>query len=280
MDNPYKSETKVNPQKEDGHRQINNDCFHALMAMRLSGAVYQIILTVIDKTWGYSKHYTTISLNEFQAATHLTRQSVSQAIKRAEQLRIIIVGRDGTKCNTYMFNKYWDTWLASQVNHTSKDNQLVKQIIPNWSSKSHQSSQANHTRASQVAEPTTEPVNKYINKTINKTIKKGPVDKLIIPDYIDKALWEDFIDMRKKLRKPPTDRAQALLLKDLERYRQAGDDPNEILRMSIKNSWLGLFPLKKGGQNGTYKQVTTGHSGRYKTPEEYLSKRKGVATDK
>ncbi len=46
--------------------------------------------------------------------------------------------------------------------------------------------------------------------------------------------------MRKRL-STPTERAVQLLVKDLEKYKIDGDDPNEIINQSIKNGWKGLF---------------------------------------
>ena len=93
-----------------------------------------------------------------------------------------------------------------------------------------------------------------VTVTQQKRVEKSRIDNINIqvPDFVDKELWNDFLDMRKKLRKPATDKAQELLIKDLGKLNADGDDPNEVLRQSIKNSWQGLFPLK-GGQNGVYK---------------------------
>ena len=77
--------------------------------------------------------------------------------------------------------------------------------------------------------------------------------KVILPDFINKELWDDFLEMRKKNKKAPTEKAKELLIKDLEKFRDAGDDPNEVLKQSIKNSWQGLFPLKEFNKNGVYK---------------------------
>ena len=75
-----------------------------------------------------------------------------------------------------------------------------------------------------------------VKENINKTI--------YIPEYIDKELWNDFLEMRKKIKKPPTDRAKELLIKDLIKFNDDGEDVNEILRKSIKGCWQGLFSLK------------------------------------
>jgi len=76
--------------------------------------------------------------------------------------------------------------------------------------------------------------------------KKETIQKkrVILPGFIDMGLWDDYLDMRKKIRKPATEKAQELLIEDLSKLNTDGNDPNEVLRQSIKNSWQGLFPLK------------------------------------
>ena len=92
----------------------------------------------------------------------------------------------------------------------------------------------------------------------------------MIPDFIDKETWNAFLEMRKKIRAVPTEHARDLLIKKLEELRDAGDDPNEVLKRSIMNSWKGIFPLK-GGQGGAYRgsarQIRP--RGSYTKPEDY-----------
>ena len=61
---------------------------------------------------------------------------------------------------------------------------------------------------------------------------------------LDVAL-NDFAEMRKKMRKPLTDRALALTLSELEKL-APGDDEKKIaiLNQSIQRGWQGVFPLK------------------------------------
>jgi hypothetical protein len=87
---------------------------------------------------------------------------------------------------------------------------------------------------------------------LKKVLKK---DIYILPDYINKDVWDAYLDMRKTIKKKPTDKAITMLLKKLDEYRQAGDDPNEILSRSVMNGWTGIFPLdRKGAQVGTHQQ--------------------------
>lgn len=61
---------------------------------------------------------------------------------------------------------------------------------------------------------------------------------------LDVAL-NDFAEMRKKMRKPLTDRALSLTLAELEKL-APGDDEKKIaiLNQSIQRGWQGVFPLK------------------------------------
>lgn len=176
MKNPWRGSSKVNPQKENGHREIANDCFQALIKAKLSGAVYQIILTVIDKTWGYGKHDAPVSLGVFQDSTGLSRQGVISAIKEAERLRIIIVSREEKAGSKYMINKHWDTWLSSQPQLTSKPTKVVNHALLDQSTTVDQTSQPQLTTASQVVTPATEPIKKG-KETIKETIKESALKK-------------------------------------------------------------------------------------------------------
>ena len=61
---------------------------------------------------------------------------------------------------------------------------------------------------------------------------------------LDAAL-NDFAEMRKKMRKPLTDRALALTLSELEKLAPGNDEKKiAILNQSIQRGWQGVFPLK------------------------------------
>lgn len=65
-----------------------------------------------------------------------------------------------------------------------------------------------------------------------------------LPDWIPKGEFEEFKKMRMKIRKPMTDYAIKLAVRDLEKLKDEGHDPKAVLEQSIKKSWQGLFPLK------------------------------------
>jgi hypothetical protein len=69
------------------------------------------------------------------------------------------------------------------------------------------------------------------------------------PDWLPVETFEEFLKMRKKIKKPMTDYAVQLAIRTLDRLRQEGSDPKDVLEQSIMNSWQGLFPCKAQKQN-------------------------------
>lgn len=65
-----------------------------------------------------------------------------------------------------------------------------------------------------------------------------------LPADIDPQLWQDYIEMRAKIRKPPTDRAKWLIIGKLANLQGQGHDTRKVLMQSIRNCWQDVFPLR------------------------------------
>lgn len=64
-----------------------------------------------------------------------------------------------------------------------------------------------------------------------------------LPDWMPAEQWAGFIDMRKKQKKPLTNRAIHLAIGTLDKLRASGQDIAAVLDQSTMNSWLGLFAV-------------------------------------
>ena len=62
-----------------------------------------------------------------------------------------------------------------------------------------------------------------------------------LPDWINSETWTAFLDHRKYIKKPASERAQKMILKQLEEWMNKGHDPNKVLETSIINGWQGIF---------------------------------------
>jgi uncharacterized protein YdaU (DUF1376 family) len=70
------------------------------------------------------------------------------------------------------------------------------------------------------------------------------ISPIQIPDWIPVDAWNDFVDSRKKLKKPLTQVAIKLAISSLSKLKSEGSDPKEVLEQSILNGYSGLFPVK------------------------------------
>ena len=73
------------------------------------------------------------------------------------------------------------------------------------------------------------------------------------------GVWLEFVEMRKKLRKPMTQKAAELIHKELAKLKSDGHDPVEVLEQSIRNGWQDVFPLKEKRSNGSSESFAERH---------------------
>ena len=66
-----------------------------------------------------------------------------------------------------------------------------------------------------------------------------------LPDWLPKEAWNAYLEMRKKLRKAPTDRAIELVIAKLLKLKGEGHSPVAVLEQSVRNSWQDVFPLRE-----------------------------------
>lgn len=64
------------------------------------------------------------------------------------------------------------------------------------------------------------------------------------PGWVPSKEWGEFLESRKK--HPPTVRAKELLVIELGKLRDTGNDPAKVLEQSTRNGWRDLFPLRSG----------------------------------
>lgn len=86
-------------------------------------------------------------------------------------------------------------------------------------------------------------------KPVKAIAVKPKAVAVVLPEFLDTELWNDFLDHRKKLRAPNTPRALNSLLKKLANFYHAGHNVNEIIQKSYDNGWKDVFE-PKGGLNG------------------------------
>jgi hypothetical protein len=80
--------------------------------------------------------------------------------------------------------------------------------------------------------------------------KKTQTEVFELPDWMPFAEWQGFEEMRIKIKKPMTELARKMAINKLDRFRQNGHDPAEILSRSIISNYPDLYePKENKGQN-------------------------------
>ena len=117
MNNPWKSRSQINPQREEGTRQISNEVYRALMKAPLTIGEMKVALCIIDKTWGFNKPSDIISVGQMSTATNLGDRGIRKILTSLKEKRMICYQESnkrlnrGSPINEFLFNKHHDTWI-------------------------------------------------------------------------------------------------------------------------------------------------------------------------
>ena len=66
-----------------------------------------------------------------------------------------------------------------------------------------------------------------------------------MPDEIRYQDWYDFVEMRRRIKAPLTQRAVALMVAKLQKLEFAGHSPRDCLLQSVERAWRGVFPVRE-----------------------------------
>lgn len=124
----------------------------------------------------------------------------------------------------------------------------LRERMQAWDSKRERASTGGKSGADKRwhSRPSAKPITTPLLITEEKKIEQNTKQEIDLPDWIDAGTWNEFLGMRKTIKKPATHRAQTLIISKLGKLREQGADPNEVLNQSIVNSWQDVYPLKDG----------------------------------
>lgn len=83
------------------------------------------------------------------------------------------------------------------------------------------------------------------HKNRNRTVNKAEDAQIELPIWLPDDVWRDWVAHRKAVKAPLSLRAAELCLRKLDRFRQQGHDPVEVIEQSIlSGKWTDLYPIK------------------------------------
>jgi len=117
--------------------------------------------------------------------------------------------------------------------------ELVKELISALKGKPKGNDNEKQTPSSSSSLSTTKPEKQ----------KRAP-SAFSLPPWISQVTWDGFEETRRRMRKPMTDAARALIIKRLDKFRQDGQDPEAMVENAIAHGWISVWPIEEG-RNGT-----------------------------
>ena len=159
----------------------------------------------------------------------------------------------GTLVTVLAWNEYQSEQNVEQQNEQRSEQQSEQQKKPCNADKTRvcemlnsKSEQQNEQRSEQQSEHNQEVFKKNNNK--KKTVPKGTAKEkrvFFCDPSVDDA-FNDYIEHRKQIRSPMTERAITLAINKLNSISRDPEMQCRILEQSILNGWKGLFPLHDG----------------------------------
>ena len=213
----------ANPQREDGHVDIANELVEALAKTYLSSYESQVLWAIFRKTYGWQKKEDWITNSQLAGATNIKECHVSRTLKKLIKRKMVV--KNGKKLS---FQKNHELWIKLPKQVTIKKLPKQDKKLP-----------------IQVKENTQIGIKKIPKQVYTKETKRNYTKETIQKkgDIFLKA-WKDFKEMRKKIKKPMTEKAEEMLLTSLNKLSKDHKEQIAILNQSIFHCWQGVFPLK------------------------------------
>jgi phage replication O-like protein O len=230
----------ANPQIENGYTKIANEIMESLAKIRIPGEARQMLDVIIRKTYGFNKKEDQIATSQFCELTGLKPFIIHRARKRLLLSKLITVSKNAnSQIISYSFQKDYSKWVT-----ISKNAQCAKKSSTVCK---------NAHNSMQKCSPTVTiiDVHKRKKETITKETIQKKGDFPFLKDDLFLKTFNDFLDMRKKIKKQATDQAQELILGKLHKY--SIEVAISMLEQSIISSWTGVFELKKERKDGIVK---------------------------
>ena len=190
-------------------------------------ALWHALMSIANKT-GWQQEFT-VAVSVLVLKSGLNAQAIKRARNRLEQEGYITwKSRGGNQSAIYRLNSLV---VQSEVKNVP---QCELQSEPHTISK---------------YESQSVPINKQKQNKAKHIPSVSPTDVFFASPELDKT-FRDYIDFRKGIKKPMTDRAIQLAVSKLKNLASSSgkfreDEAIEILNNSIMNGWQGLFALKR-----------------------------------
>jgi len=224
-----------------------------LMGTVLSPNATCVVLTIWRLTEGVrERHQAAIPTETFMRVTDTNRKNTAYGyVKEALKTGLVTVKKERGKVNIYSINKECSLWYNDEVvaesvptteSDTSGDN--CHMVVAESDTGLDESSGGKRHTYKDIE-------TKDNIKDKKKAAPKPKFDALSypVPSFIEQENWNDFVAMRKEIKKPLTAVSSKRTINALIKFDANGFDANDSLDYSIANNYPGVFERSRKQQS-------------------------------
>ena len=234
-----------------------NSLVDRLMGSVLSPNATCVVLTIWRLTEGVrERNQASIPTETFMRVTKTNRKNTAYGyVKEALDTGLISVQKERGKVNIYSINKDCSLWYSDEVvaesvptTESATGSDKCNTVVAESDTSLDESSGGKRHTYKDIE-------NKDNIKDKKKVEPKPKFDALTypIPSFIKQDNWNDFVAMRKEIKKPLTEIACKRIVNKINEFDANGFDANESLDNSIANSYSGIF--ERGRKQQSNNQV-------------------------
>jgi phage replication O-like protein O len=244
---------------DDGYTRFANELLEAIASADLTARQLKVMLAYVRKTFGFNKKSDRIADEQIAQVTGLSRQNVNKAKKELISMSCLFM--DGNKIGV---NKEVSAWRFKKCLQVSN---FVSKPETNNVSNLETNCVSNLETHKRHTLKTKKDNNNKPPKSPNPVSKKFEPSQVDIPEWLNRDTWCSWVTYRKDIKKPiKSAQTVTMAIKMLEKCRDRGFPPEEIINQSIASGWQGLFEPKQ------IKQPLQNKSPQHRMPENFSAK--------
>ncbi|EKK7717687.1 replication protein [Cronobacter malonaticus] len=251
---------------DDGYARLSNMLLAEYAGADLTKRQFKVLLAILRKTYGWNKPMDRVTDAQIAEIAKLPVKRCNEA--KLELVRMGVIKQKGGLFGPNPNVHEWDIPQNEGKSPKTRDIPQTEGKFPKTGDKkslklreSNPSKQGNTKDTIQNTKNNT-PLTPQGGKA-----KFNPLD-VDLPDWLDPAVWHEWVQYRAESKKPIKSMLTVTkAIKLLSQFRDAGDNPADVINQSIANGWQGLFQVKATGRAVT--PVNSGHVPHWNSPEAW-----------
>ena len=225
---------------DDGFTAIPNELLFAIGQFGFTQRQFNVLIAVIQKTLSWRKEMDWISNSQLCELVDLPDEQKASKTKQ-ELVRMKVLRQEGNKIG---INLVVSEWKKDDCTKSANIARIMQKKL-------HESCKDDCTKSANTKETITK--EKRNNNPLPPAGKKQKfvAEEFDLPEWVNRDDWIGFCDMRKSIKKPLSERACAIALGKLEKFKSQGENVSDVLKQSTFHNWQGLFAVHRSESEQT-----------------------------